>query len=98
MRRNGDIYEYISVYVDNLAITARDPKGLCEILIKKYKYKLKGTGPISFHLGCDFLRDVKGVLCMAPKKFVDKLCMLNERHFGKNLPELWLTLREKISS
>ena len=56
MRKNGEIYEYIAVYIDDLAITAKDPKGLCELLINKYKYKLKGTGPISFHLGCDFQR------------------------------------------
>ena len=54
MRRNGNIYEYVAVYVDDLAIAAKDPKGLCQILIEEYKYKLKGTGPISFHLGCDF--------------------------------------------
>ena len=39
--------------------------------MKKYKYKLKGTGPIKFHLGYDFC-DKEGVLCMSPKKFVDK--------------------------
>ena len=83
MRRNGEIYEYIAVYVDDLAIAAKDPKALCDLLINKYKYKLKGTGPISFHLGCDFFRDVNGVLCMAPRKFVDKLSLSYERHFGE---------------
>ena len=68
MRRNGDIYEYVAVYVDDLAINAKNPEGLRELLVSKYKYKLKGTGPISFHLGCDFFRDKNGVLCMAPKK------------------------------
>ena len=54
MRRNGNIYKYIAIYVDDLAIVAKDPKSLFQVLIDKYKYKLKGTGPISFHLGCDF--------------------------------------------
>ena len=83
MRRNGNVYEYIAVYVNDLTIAAKDPEGLCEILMKKYKYKLKGTGPITFHLGCDFFRDEEGVLCMAPRKFIDKLVFSYEKHFGE---------------
>ena len=35
MRRNGDIYEYIAVYlyVDDLAIIAKDPKAVIDTLI-----------------------------------------------------------------
>jgi hypothetical protein len=40
---------------------------IIEYLEKKCEYKLKGTGPITFHLGCDFSRDKDGVLCYAPK-------------------------------
>ena len=50
LRRSDDKYEYIAVYVDDLAIAARDPKQIVETLMEKYKFKLKGTGPISFHL------------------------------------------------
>ena len=71
------------MYVDDLAIAAKDPDSLCKLLKEKYKYKLKGTGPISFHLGCDFFRDQEGVLCMAPRKFIDKLVMAYERFFGE---------------
>ena len=49
MRKNGDIWEYIAVYVDDLAIAARDPKSICERLTNTYKYKLKGLGPIEIH-------------------------------------------------
>ena len=62
MRRNGDVYEYIAVYVDDLAIVAKDPQGICDILTNKYSYKLKGVGPITHHLGCDFGRDPDGTL------------------------------------
>ena len=54
LRRNGDIYEYIAIYINDLVIVTKDPEGLCDLLVSKYKYKLKGTGLISFHLGCDF--------------------------------------------
>jgi hypothetical protein len=81
MRRNGDVYEYIAVYVDDLAIAAKDPQSIVDVLVNKYKFKLKGTGPISFHLGCDFFRDNDGVLCMQPKKYIDKMMSTYEHHF-----------------
>ena len=62
MRCNGDVYEYIAVYVDDLAIAAMNPKVIVDVLVNKYKYKLKGVGPIKFHLGCDFARDPDGTL------------------------------------
>ena len=57
MRRAGDVYKYIAVYVDDLAIASRDPQAIVDVLTNKHHFKLKGTGPISFHLGCDFNRD-----------------------------------------
>ena len=45
-----------------------------DALISRYSFKLKGTGPISYHLGCDFFRDSTGPLCMAPKMYIE--CML----------------------
>jgi hypothetical protein len=51
-------------------------------LTEDYKFKLKGTGPIKFHLGCDFFRDEEGVLCFAPRKYIDKLIASYERMFG----------------
>ena len=45
-------YEYIAVYVDDLALAMEDPGGFVELLRSKHGYKLKGVGPISYHLGC----------------------------------------------
>ena len=52
---NGDKYEYIAVYVDDLAIAAKDPQEITHTLSNKHKFKLKGTGTIEFHLGMHFL-------------------------------------------
>ena len=82
MRRQGDHYEYIAVYVDDLAIASKDPKKLTEVLVIKCKFKLKGTKPIAYHLGCDYFRDSEGVLCLEPKKYVSKLMDTYERMFG----------------
>jgi len=73
MRDCGDHYEYIAVYVDNLMIASKDPDLIIKMLMEKHHFKLKRTGPTEFHLGCDFFRDEEGVLCYAPKKYVEKI-------------------------
>ncbi len=82
MRQNGNIYEYIGVYVDDVAAAAKDPKAITDLLQDKYQLKLKGTGPISFHLGCDFVWDNDGTMCMSPRKYIEKLLGTYERIFG----------------
>jgi hypothetical protein len=68
IRDKGDHYKYVGVYVDDLAFAMKDPSGFAKSLEDKYSFKLKGTGELSFHLGCDFYRDQDGVLCMAPTR------------------------------
>ena len=83
MRPNGDVYEYIAVYVDDLAIAMLNPEEFVKVLIDKYKFKLKGTGPISFHLGCEFVRDEEGVLCLRPRKYIERMVASYEQMFGE---------------
>ena len=83
MRKSEDIYEYIAVYVDDLAIASRNPKKITDTLESKYKLKLKGLGPISYHLGCDFYRDPDGTLCCGPKRYIEKMLDAYERMFGE---------------
>ena len=83
MRPNGDVYEYIGVYVDDLAMAMLNPGEFAKILTDKYKFKLKGTGPISFHLGCEFVRDEEGVLCLRPRKYIDRMVATYEQIFGE---------------
>jgi starvation-inducible outer membrane lipoprotein len=48
MRKNGNIYEYITVYVDDLAIAAKDPKG-----INRYSYgqaQVQAQGYRTYHV------------------------------------------------
>ena len=87
MRRNGDIYEYIAVYVDDLAIAAKDPAGIITQLQETYKLKLKGIGELKFHLGCDFFRDPDKTLCYGPKKYIEKMLDGFSNLFGENPKE-----------
>ena len=82
MRRNGDVYEYIASYVDDLCIVAKQPSRIIDKLVNHYKYKLKGSGAIKFHLGCDFFRDKNGTLNFAPKKYLSKMLDNYSTMFG----------------
>ena len=68
--KDESCYEMVAVYVDDLAFGVKDPQALLDTLIKKYKFKLKGSGPISFHLGCDFGCYPYGTLYMAPEQYI----------------------------
>ena len=89
-----DAYEYIATYVDDLGIAAYDPESITSYLEKKHKFKLKGTGPIKFHLGCDYFQDEDGTLCYAPKTYIKKMVMLYEHMFGQK-PLFYTSTLEK---
>ena len=80
----GDHYEYVATYVDNLAINMKDPQSLIDQLTAApYNFKLKGSGPLNFHLVCGFHRDTSGTLCMDPGKYIDHMMESYEQHFGE---------------
>ena len=58
-------------------------------LVKDYKFKLKGTGPISYHLRCDFVHDEDNVLCIQPKKYIEQMVKTYVRLFGEKPKELY---------
>ena len=51
---DGQAYEYIAAYVDDLCVVSKDPGKIFQTLKNKYKFKLKGDGPLDYHLGCSF--------------------------------------------
>lgn len=72
-----------SYVVDDLLLIAMaDPKQLIDLLLTKEKFKLKRTGPISFHLRIDFIREADGTLCMSPCHYIDKVLAEYQQHFG----------------
>jgi hypothetical protein len=60
----------------------------------RYGFKLKGTGPILFHLGSDYFRDRAGVLCFAPRKYIEKMLESYVRMFGSK-PRHYVSPLEK---
>ena len=70
----NDYYEYIATYVDDLAIIMKDPQSLIDQSKgASYNFKLKGSEPLNFHLGCKFSRDSNGTSCMDPGKYIDRM-------------------------
>ena len=83
MRENDGLYEYIAVYVDDLLIAAKNPKEIVQTLQERHGFKLKGVGPLTYHLGCDYFRDKSdGTLCYGPKKYIAKMVDQYEKMFG----------------
>jgi len=42
-------------------------------LLQDISVQVRGTGPISFHLGCNFVRDEDGAMQIFPKEVIKKL-------------------------
>jgi hypothetical protein len=94
MRENRGIYEYIAVYVDDIAVAAHDPEGIIHQLKEKYKYKLKGVGPLEYHLGCTFERDKDGILSYHPRKYISRMMEQYERMYQEK-PKVYVSPLEK---
>ena len=87
MRENDGLYEYVATYVDNLCLVMKEPEAFLTLLQSKpYNFKLKGSGPMSFHLGCGFERDSHGTLKMNPRKYIEKMNQGYEQMFGCKPP------------
>ena len=65
-----NLFEYIAVYVDDLCIGTQNPKELISILKSKYQLKVKGDGPLTYHLGADYYHDRDGTMACQPKKYI----------------------------
>ena len=77
----GTCYEYIAVYVDDLAIAAKDPQTFCNELKKRYNLKLQCVGSLEYHLGCTNKKDPDGTLAADPRRFVNKILESYESMF-----------------
>jgi hypothetical protein len=87
LREQADHYEYICVYVDDLMVMMKDPQVFFNQLEEKYKYKLKGVGEPSYHLGGNFTRDPDGTLAWGAKSYIKRMLDNYKIMFG-DLPKM----------
>jgi hypothetical protein len=91
----GEHYEHISIHVDDLLIASKYPQSVIDTLINNHHFKLKGTVPMSHHLGCDFGRDEDGTLHFAPRKRIEKTEECYQSMFGSKLKQVYMSPLEK---
>jgi hypothetical protein len=60
----------------------KDPGAYCKILKDKFGFKLKGDGPISYHLGMNYIRDKDGILRQQPIQYIDKMVVTFHQIFN----------------
>ncbi|KAL7580434.1 hypothetical protein ACA910_004455 [Epithemia clementina (nom. ined.)] len=82
--KNGTKYEYVTIYVDDLLIATENPKELIDQLKEKFNLKIKGDGPLEYHLGCDYYLDHDGALVAAPRKYVSKILEAYKNMIGED--------------
>ena len=90
----GDHCEYIGTYVDDLCIASKNLEAIVKLLIHDFKFQLKGVGPMTYHLECNFFCDSDGPLCQSPKKYIIHLLKNYVRMFG-NQPQKYTSPLEK---
>ena len=81
LNKKLQLYEYVATYVDDLLIGMENP---AEFILKQdFKYKIKGDGPLTYHLGTDYERGSNGELVYHAKKYITRLCDMYEKMFGE---------------
>ena len=68
-----DKYEYIAIYIDDLLIVSEEPQKNIQDLKDKCMLKIKGDGPLEYHLGCDYKLGKDGTLVAQPTKYINKI-------------------------
>ena len=63
-------YEHIALYDDDLGISTKNPKKINDLQLK-YHFKIKGTGPLTHHLGCTCIRHPDGTLVSDLTKYIE---------------------------
>ena len=66
-------YTRTDACADDILVTSKFTQIIVDALFKKCDFKLIGTEPISYYLGCVFTRHVRNESCLAPLKYIDKM-------------------------
>ena len=91
-------YEYIAIYVDDLLVASEKSQQIIIDLKEKFKLKIKGDGPLEYHLGCYYKLDKDNTLVAQPIKYINKILESYKKMFpGENLHNIKAPLEKKIT-
>jgi hypothetical protein len=93
MKDSDTHYEFVCVYVDDLACIMAYPHLFFQE-VSRQGYKLKGVGEITYHLGGDFFRDPDGTLAWGAKMYIKRVINQCQSIFGA-LPKEWTSPIDK---
>ena len=54
-------------------MASENPQKIIHDLKEKFKLKIKGDGPLEYHLGCDYKVEKDGTLVAQPTKYINKI-------------------------
>ena len=85
MRKNAklQVWEYIATYVDDLLIACEDAAAIVKTLREEFKYKIKGDGPLDYHLGITYTRDADGTLYYHAEKYIARMMDMYKKYYGE---------------
>ena len=92
VKRMKDKYKYIAIYVDDQLIASEKPQKIIQDLKDKFKLKIKGNGPLEYHLGCDYKLDKDSTFVTQPIRYINKILesykkmFLNENFINAKSP------------
>ena len=70
MRDGGNLWEYASIYVDDIIVAMIGPKAFFdELQGSNIAFTMKGIGKPTYHLGTDLYRDEDGTLCLGAQTY-----------------------------
>ena len=81
-RENEIAYDYLCVYVDDLCFIGIGAAEFYKVLKERFGYKLKGVGPIEYHLGGNFSCDKDSTLTWGSSTYIKKILDNYQREFG----------------
>ena len=67
----------------HLAIAAKDAGAVIKTLHEKYGYKIKGDGPMDYHLGATVSRDKDGTLIYSATHYIEKILDSYNHQYGE---------------
>ena len=90
-----DKSKYIAIYVDDLLRASEEPQKIIQDLKDKFMLKIKGDGPLDYHLGCDYKLGKDGKLVAQPPKYIDKILDQTRKCFQMKTFQCKITSRKE---
>ena len=72
-RKERQIQRCCYIFVDDLLIASEKPQEIIQDLKEKFKLKIKGDGPLEYHLGCDYKLEKDGTQMAQPIRYINKI-------------------------